>query len=59
MARLGTYMADLDAVRGGEPTTGRSADPGPTLARWESLDVETRRRFLAERLARVVVAMRP
>ena len=55
LARLGTYLADLDALRGNRPATGGAGDPGPTLARWESLDVEGRRRFLTERLARVVV----
>ena len=55
MGRLGGYLADLDALRRQASTGHRPADVESTLTRWDSLDVETRRRFLAEQVARVVV----
>jgi DNA invertase Pin-like site-specific DNA recombinase len=52
---LGEYLKELDAARGRAAGVVLPADIGATLAKWESLDLEARRAFLAEHVVRIVV----
>jgi ribosomal protein L34E len=55
VAGLGGYLSDLDSARRSAASVERPADVEATLAGWESIDFETRRAFLAEHVARIVV----
>ena len=52
---LGEYLKQLDAARGAAESEASPADIGATLARWDGLDMEARRAFIAEHVARIVV----
>ena len=52
---LGEYLRELDAARREASRAGRPADVEATLDNWESLDLKTRRAFLAEHVARITV----
>ena len=53
--KLTQYVMALDAVRKGAAEAVQPADIDATLANWESLDMDTRRAFLVEHVARITV----
>ena len=51
---IGSYLRDLDAARRIDADQ-EHADPAATLDNWDSLDLETRRTFIARHVARITV----
>ncbi len=55
VAGLAEYLNGLDGARRSAASVERPADVEATLANWESIEFETRRAFLADHVARIVV----
>ena len=55
VASLGRYLSELDVARNGVSNAPRPMNIEETLAGWETLDMERRRAFLAEHVARITV----
>ena len=52
---LAEYLAELDTARNAAAGKTSQADVDQTLSRWEDLDMDARRDFLASQVARIVV----
>jgi hypothetical protein len=53
--KLGWHLGQLDSAREAAQAAGPPVDVDTVLARWESLAVADRQRFLKERIERIVV----